>query len=112
MERPSTLAHGDLLPANLLATRGRLTAVIDFGLMGLSDPASDMLPAWTLLTNQTRDLFRSEAGVDDATWVHGRGWALRAGLGAVRAYRATNKALASAGWRTIAETTADYRDKS
>ena len=109
---PPRWAHGDLLPANLLAIGGRLTAVIDFGLMGLGDPAADMLPAWALLTNQTRDVFRSEAGVDDATWVRGRGWALSAGLGAVRAYRATNKALASAGWRAIAETTADYRDKS
>ncbi|HXW79740.1 MAG TPA: aminoglycoside phosphotransferase family protein [Acidimicrobiales bacterium] len=109
---PPRWSHGDLLPANLLANHGRLTAVIDFGLMGLGDPAVDMLPAWALLTTQTRDLFRSEAGIDDATWVRGRGWALSAGLGAVRVYRTTNKALALAGWRAITETIADYRDKS
>ena len=109
---PPRWAHGDLLPANLLATGARLTAVIDFGLVGLGDPAVDMLPAWTLLTAKDRDLFRSEAGIDDATWVRGRGWALSAGLGAVRVYRTTNQALAVAGWRAVTETVADYRDKS
>jgi aminoglycoside phosphotransferase (APT) family kinase protein len=64
---PPRWTHGDLLPANLLARCGRLTAVIDFGLIGLGDPATDMLPAWALLTAQTRDLFRSKAGIDDAT---------------------------------------------
>ncbi|BCJ33884.1 hypothetical protein Athai_13870 [Actinocatenispora thailandica] len=36
--------HGDPFPSNLLATHGRLTGVIDFGLLGLGDPACDMLP--------------------------------------------------------------------
>jgi hypothetical protein len=71
-----------------------------------------MLPAWTLLTAQTRELFRREAGIDDATWVRGRGWALSAGLGAVYAYGTTNQALAVAGRHAINEATADYRDKS
>lgn len=35
--------HGDLFPTNLLARQGRLTSVIDFGLLGLGDPACDML---------------------------------------------------------------------
>ncbi|BCJ36482.1 hypothetical protein Athai_39850 [Actinocatenispora thailandica] len=103
--------HGDLFPSNLLATNGLLTGVIDFGLLGLGDPACDMLPAWTLLTTGSRDLFRAESGADDATWVRGRGWALSAGLGAVRVYRVTNPVLAAAGHRAIAETIADYQRK-
>jgi aminoglycoside phosphotransferase (APT) family kinase protein len=103
--------HGDLFPSNLLATNGLLTGVIDFGLLGLGDPACDMLPAWTLLTTGTRGLFRAESGADDATWVRGRGWALSAGLGAVRVYRVSNPALAAAGQRAIAETIADYQRK-
>ncbi len=96
--RPPRWTHGDLLPANLLARCGRLTAVVDFGLIGLGDPATDMLPAWPLLTAQTRDLFRSTAGIDDATWVRGRGWALSAGLGAVRVIeRRTQPSLEPAG---------------
>ena len=101
--------HGDLFPANLLARQGRLTAVIDFGLLGLGDPACDMLPAWTLLTAETRAVFRAESGVDDATWARGRGWALSAGLGAVRVYRHTNPVLATAGQHAIEESIADYR---
>jgi aminoglycoside phosphotransferase (APT) family kinase protein len=100
--------HADLHPANLLARHGRLTAVIDFGELGVGDPACDMLPAWTLLTAQTRDLFRAEAKVDDATWARGRGWGLCLGLGAVHAYRVTNPVLAAIGQRAVAEVIADY----
>jgi aminoglycoside phosphotransferase (APT) family kinase protein len=106
---PPVWVHGDLLPANLVARRGRLAAVIDFGLAGTGDPATDLLPAWALLTTRTRDVFRRVVGVDEATWRRGRGWALRAGLGAVRVYRYTNPALAAAGRHSLAEVLADYR---
>jgi aminoglycoside phosphotransferase (APT) family kinase protein len=108
-DRPPVWIHGDLFPGNLLVDHRRLTAIIDFGLVGLGDPACDMLPAWTVLTARTRDLFRAGLGIDDATWARGRGWALSAGLGAVRVYRTTNPALAAAGWHAIDETVADYR---
>ncbi|WP_328520076.1 aminoglycoside phosphotransferase family protein [Kribbella sp. NBC_00359] len=100
--------HGDLFPSNLLAVLGRLAAVIDFGLLGLGDPATDMLPAWTLLTARSREFFRAAAEVDDATWVRGRGWALSAGLGAVRVYRRTNPVLAAAGRHAIDQAVADH----
>jgi aminoglycoside phosphotransferase (APT) family kinase protein len=106
---PPVWIHGDLFPGNLLARQGRLTAVIDFGLLGLGDPACDMLPAWTSLTAETRAVFRAESGVDDATWARGRGWALSAGLGAVLVYRHTNPVLAAAGRHAIDESIADYR---
>lgn len=106
---PPVWLHADLYPSNLLARHGRLTAVIDFGELGVGDPACDMLPAWALLTTETRDVFRAEANVDDATWVRGRGWALALGLGAVRVYRATNPVLATSGQHAIAEAIADYQ---
>lgn len=96
--------HGDLHPGNLLVRDGRLAAVIDFGLLGAGDPAADMLPAWTLLTARTRDRFRAAAGVDDATWARGRGWALGAGLGAVHVYRDTNPVLGAIGQHALTET--------
>lgn len=108
-EKPPVWLHGDLLPANLVARQGRLAAVIDFGLVGTGDPATDLLPAWALLTARTRDVFRAVVGVDDATWRRGRGWALRAGLGAVRVYRYTNPALAAAGRHALSEVLADFR---
>ncbi|MEU3606708.1 aminoglycoside phosphotransferase family protein [Streptomyces sp. NPDC035033] len=79
-DRDPVWLHGDLLPGNLLTRDGRLTAVIDFGGLGTGDPAADLLPAWTLLDPATRPAFRAAAGVDDATWARGRGWALCWGL--------------------------------
>jgi aminoglycoside phosphotransferase (APT) family kinase protein len=94
---------------NLLARHGRLTAVIDFGGLGVGDPAIDMLPAWVWLTPQTRDLFRAEVKPDDATWSRGRGWGLALGLGAVNYYRVTNPVLAANNGRAIAQVIADYQ---
>ena len=108
-DRAPVWVHGDLHPANLLCRDGRLAAVVDFGGLGVGDPACDMLPAWTLLTSQTRDLFRAEAGVDDATWARGRGWGLYFGLGAVHVYRVTNPVLAAIGHHALTEALADFQ---
>ena len=103
----SVWVHADLHPGNLLVRQGRLAAVIDFGLLGVGDPACDLLPAWTLLTAQTRELFRAEVGVDDATWTRGRGWGLRFGLGALHVYRDTSPVLAAIGQHAVAEAVTD-----
>ncbi|MEU2119378.1 aminoglycoside phosphotransferase family protein [Streptomyces sp. NPDC016459] len=100
--------HGDLLPGNLLGRDGRLSAVIDFGGLGTGDPACDMMPAWTLLTADTRPLFREAARADDATWARGRGWALAWGLVTEHYYRDTNPVLAAVAHRTRTEALAEY----
>ncbi|KOU30698.1 phosphotransferase [Streptomyces sp. WM6372] len=100
--------HGDLLPGNLLGRRGRLSAVIDFGGVGVGDPACDVMAAWTLLTADTREAFREAAGVDDATWARGRGWALRFGVTAEHYYRVKNPVLARVAHRAVAEAIADH----
>lgn len=105
----SVWLHADLHPANLLTRRGRLSAVIDFGGLGVGDPACDMLPAWTLLTEETRGAFRVGADADDETWLRGRGWGLCLGLGAVHVYRVTNPVLAGIGQHALREALADYR---
>lgn len=46
---PPVWIHADLQPGNLLTVRGRLSAVIDFGCLGLGDPAVDLIAAWYLL---------------------------------------------------------------
>jgi aminoglycoside phosphotransferase (APT) family kinase protein len=104
--------HGDLFPMNLVTERGTLSAVIDFDLMGAGDSAVDMVPAWTLLTAETRPLFREASGVDDATWIRGRGWALKAGLGAVRSYGVSGHPRAAVGRYALSQTTTDYRQTS
>ena len=68
--------HGDVATGNLLLRDGRLAAVIDFGTSGVGDPACDVVIAWTLLPDPSRDAFRSTLGVDPNTWSRGRGWAL------------------------------------
>lgn len=78
--------HGDLQPGNLLVDEGGLTAVIDWGMLALGDPAVDCLAAWTLLDAAARSTFRSLADVDDATWARGRGWALSIALVALPYY--------------------------
>jgi aminoglycoside phosphotransferase (APT) family kinase protein len=51
--------HGDVAEGNLLLNDGQLAAVIDFGTCGVGDPACDLAIAWTLLTGEGRQAFRS-----------------------------------------------------
>ena len=104
---PPVWTHGDLLPTNLLIERDRITAVIDFGGVGLGDPACDLIPAWSVLSGGTRGIFRSLLAVDDSTWMRGRGWALSQALMIVPYYQYTNSALVAVALRVIDEVLAD-----
>jgi aminoglycoside phosphotransferase (APT) family kinase protein len=95
--------HGDLQSGNLLAQHGRLSAVIDFGCLGVGDPACDMMAAWTLFSGESRELFRAALSVDDATWARGRGWALSCALIYIPYYLNSNPAGVSAARHTINE---------
>jgi aminoglycoside phosphotransferase (APT) family kinase protein len=99
--------HGDLQAGNLLVVKGRLGAVIDFGCLGVGDPACDVMAAWMFLSAETRDVFRAVLQVDDATWTRGRGWALSVGLIALPYYQSTNPILASIARRAIDQVLAD-----
>jgi aminoglycoside phosphotransferase (APT) family kinase protein len=68
--------HGDFSAGNILIQEGRLSAVIDFGCMGVGDPACDLVIAWTLLDVGSRSVFRSHLNLDPKTWARARGWAL------------------------------------
>jgi aminoglycoside phosphotransferase (APT) family kinase protein len=103
---PPVWMHGDLHPANLLVSNGELTGVIDFGLLGVGDPACDLMVAWTYLSADARQVFRDELAVDGQTWARGRGWALHLGLRAA-AYSADNPVLSNIGKYTIAQVLAD-----
>jgi aminoglycoside phosphotransferase (APT) family kinase protein len=105
--RPPVWFHGDLLPGNLVVSEGRLSAVIDFGCMGVGDPACDAMVAWTFLAASERETFRLAADVDDATWARGRGWALSVGLIALPYYRFSNPTFAHVARRAVDEAIAD-----
>jgi aminoglycoside phosphotransferase (APT) family kinase protein len=100
--------HGDLLPPNLLASGGRISAVLDFGNVGIGDPAVDVIPAWSVFSNDGRDAFRDALDVDDATWTRGRGFALHQALLIIPYYPETNPALATMATRTVEAVLADY----
>lgn len=103
--------HGDLMPGNLLLQGGKLTGVIDWGELGVGDPACDLMVAWNLLAVDTRSVFRAELGVDDATWARGRGWALSTGLVALPYYWTTNPVLAANARYRIREVLLDTIDE-
>ncbi|WP_017624641.1 aminoglycoside phosphotransferase family protein [Nocardiopsis chromatogenes] len=79
-EGPPVWFHGDLATGNLLSVDGNLSAVIDFGTMGVGDPAVDLLPAWKFLPAEARGVFREALDIDDAMWARGRGWGLASSL--------------------------------
>jgi aminoglycoside phosphotransferase (APT) family kinase protein len=106
---PVVWLHGDLNEGNLLARDGRLSAVVDFGTMAVGDPACDLMVAWTLLSADTREVFRAALPFDDATWMRGRGWALSWALIVLPYYKDTNPALCRIAEYTIGELLAGPR---
>lgn len=73
--------HGDLHAANMLASDGAISGVIDFGDVCAGDPATDLSVAWSLFDAADREAFRDAAsaapmGIDDATWQRAEAWAL------------------------------------
>jgi len=100
--------HGDLDARNLLVEDGRLCAVIDFGCLGVGDPACDVMVAWKMLSADTRDIFRNTLVVDDATWARARGWALSQAVMAPSYYTLeTNPVLVLEAQRWMAEVLAE-----
>jgi len=106
-EGPPVWLHGDLTTENILARDGRLAAVLDFGCLGVGDPACDLMVAWSLMTPEDREVFRTEVGVDEATWARGRGWALSTALIALPYYGETHPPRASNARYRIAEVLRD-----
>ncbi len=68
--------HGDLAVGNIIIKNRRPTAIIDFGGMGIGDPACDLVIAWTFLNGASRKIFKSQMDLDHNTWNRARGWAL------------------------------------
>jgi aminoglycoside phosphotransferase (APT) family kinase protein len=101
------LVHGDLLPGNLLVVDGRLSAVIDFGCLGVGDPACDLQPAWNVFAGDSRTRYRGELQVDDASWLRGRGWALFQAVVALPYYWDTNPGMIRQATHALAQVLAD-----
>jgi len=100
--------HGDVSAGNLLVRDGRLAAVIDFGCSGVGDPACDVTIAWTLLSGESREEFRTALSVDSATWARGRGWALWKALITLAGHLNANPGEAATARRVIDHVLADH----
>lgn len=83
---PPTWHHGDLDARNWLVRDGRISGVIDWGEMGVGDPACDVMVAWKLHSAAARDAFREALDVDDATWARARGWVVSQAVAALAYY--------------------------
>jgi aminoglycoside phosphotransferase (APT) family kinase protein len=82
--------HGDLDARNWLVRNGRISGVIDWGSMGVGDPACDVMVAWKLHSAAARAAFRAALPVDDATWERARGWAVSQAVAALAYYTPEN----------------------
>lgn len=100
-DAPPVWIHGDIAPGNLIVRDRRLSAVIDFGALGLGDPAPDLAPAWNLFDAGTRAVFRASVGYDDATWARAKAWVLAPALNGLRYYRTSRPDLAATARRQI-----------
>jgi aminoglycoside phosphotransferase (APT) family kinase protein len=124
---PDVMNHGDLIPGNVLVSRGRLAGVIDVGGLGPADPALDLVGAWHLLAAGPRQMLRddlqsdhvqndhvqrddpqsSALQPDDLEWERGKAWAFVQALGVVWYYAESNPAMSRMGRRTLERIMAD-----
>ena len=68
--------HADLDSRNLLASDGRLSGLVDFGGLGVGDPACDVGPAWKMFSGEARNVFLDATSVDEAMSARARGHVL------------------------------------
>lgn len=102
--------HTDLLRPNVLVHGGLLCAVIDFGGVGVGDPAADVIAAWSLFSRSGRGTFRGVLDVDDGTWNRARGFALHQAAMIIPYYGETNPEFVALAKRTVEQVLADSNE--
>jgi aminoglycoside phosphotransferase (APT) family kinase protein len=104
---PAAWIHTDLLRPNVLVHGGRLCAVIDFGGIGVGDPAADVIAAWSVFSHTGRGTFRGALDVEEGTWERARGFALHQAAMIIPYYGETNPGFVALARRTVKEVLAD-----
>lgn len=103
--------HGDVSTGNLLIKEGKLSAVIDFGGLGVGDPACDLVIAWNFFRGPSRKTFRALLPLDEGTWARGRAWALWKALIVYAGLSGTNPLEVENSRRVIDEVLADPSER-
>ena len=98
---PASYVHGDPVPGNLIVRDGRLAGLVDIAEPTFGDPASDLVPAWTVFEADAQDDFRAAMDAEDAVWERGRGWAFEMAIGALHYYEHTNPVFFAQARRTL-----------
>ena len=108
-QQPPVWVHGDVAVGNLLVNNGQLNAVIDFGGLGVGDPACDLVMTWTFFKGESRDAFRTAINLDANTWARARGWALWKALIVCAELPGTNTREIEKSWLVLKEVLVDYK---
>ncbi|GIN72834.1 acetyltransferase [Bacillus sp. J14TS2] len=106
-EKEGVWVHGDVAAGNLLVQNGHLSGVIDFGILGVGDPACDFAMAWTFFDRTSRQVFKEQLDIDEGTWNRAKGWAL---WKALITYNHEEKKIREHAQATIKEILADEDD--
>lgn len=100
--------HGDVAIGNVLHIDGCLSAVIDFGLLSVGDPACDLVMAWTFFDAESRAAFQAGLPLDGETWARGRGWALWKALITIVQHKNDNPNVADEARQVVDNVLADF----
>lgn len=96
----------------MLLQNNLLHSVIDFGMLGVGDPACDLVIAWTLFKGKSRDAFREGLTFDQDTWARGRAWAFWKAAIVAANMSGTNEVEIKQSWRVIDQVLAEHANKS
>ncbi|CAI9403955.1 phosphotransferase [Aestuariimicrobium sp. T2.26MG-19.2B] len=105
---PPVMAHGDLIPGNVLVAEGRLVGLLDGGGFGPADRSLDLVSVWHLLGPEWWQSVREGLGSDDEEWQRGRAWAFEQAIGLWWYYRASNPQMSRLGERTLRRLLVDH----
>ena len=108
---PPVWVHGDISSGNILVDKDKLCAIIDFGGLGIGDPACDLVIAWKFFDKKSRDIFRTKLHLDESTWSRGRAWALWKSLIIAAGIIKSNSVETAQIWYTINEVFKDFKYK-
>lgn len=100
--------HGDITPTNMLVKNGKLTAIIDFGILGIGDPACDLAMYWTYFEGDSKSIFKQAMNLDEDTWNRARGWVLWKSLLTFDEYINKDKVKANEAKRIINNIVKEY----